>query len=266
MTDVGTPPEQPDEQPDPQPERTRFVDPPPPEAPVQAPAVDVPAAPVVPPVPPAPVAVPEAPVELPQPEEPPAASAPVEQPQSHAPTPRLLGALVVVLLVVTVALTFWAWPLTSAGTTTFEYDGQAALKAAKADAKLVLAYDYRHLEDGFRAAVKVTTDADGKDCPQKVDPANKAYDPRANCFKSEYTRTHEKVVVDLATRYKTVVIADVGAAGVERVHGDQVAVLLYVNQQSTSTQSATPKITQSRVEMIMNRVGDRWLVAGINAL
>jgi hypothetical protein len=173
---------------------------------------------------------------------------------------------VVLLLALTAALTAWAWPLTSAGETTFASDGQAALKAARADATLVLAYDYRHLEDGFRKAVKVTTDADGKDCPQKVDPDNRAYDPRATCFRSEYTRTHEKVVVDLATRYKTVVIADVSAGGVERVHGDEVVVLLYVNQQSTSTQSATPKVTQSRVEMTMNRVGGRWLVAGIEAL
>jgi hypothetical protein len=280
VTDAGLPPEHPDEQP----ERTRFVDPPPPVA--SAP-VDPPAAPVeqtqavepaeVPAAVPAQVPAEEAPseaaAEVVRAVAPAVASAPVdtpdatvEQTRATAPTPRLLSALVVVLLAATVALTFWAWPVTSAGSTTFDYDGHAALRAAKADAKLVLAYDYRHLEDGFRAAVKVTTDADGKDCAQKVDPANKAYDPRANCFKSEYTRTHVKVVVDLATRYKTVVIADVGAAGVETVHRDQVAVLLYVNQQSTSTQSATPKITQSRVEMIMNRVGGRWLVAGINAL
>jgi Mce-associated membrane protein len=205
-----------------------------------------------------------------------AADAPWEHPQAdEAPVawtaepgrvPRLLVGLVVVLLMATAALTWWAWPVTSAGKPVFESDGKAALTAAKADAKLVLAYDYRHLEDGFRAAVKVTTDADGKDCPQRVDPADKAYEPRANCFRSEYTRTHQKVVVDLATRYKTVVIADVGAGGVVRVSGDQVVVLLYVNQQSTSTQSATPKITQSRVEMTMQRVSGRWLVAGIRAL
>jgi hypothetical protein len=251
------------------PERTRFVDPPPP-APEAAPAPE-----------PAPVdraepAVEDQPTEAPAPVVPPVVEpatepapvvAPVAAPAAPPPhVPRVLVALLVVLVAVTAALTAWAWPLTSAGTTTFESDGQAALKAAKADAKLVLAYDYRNLEDGFRKALKVTTDADGKDCPHKVDPADKAYDPRANCFRSEYTRTHEKVVVDLATRYRTVVLADVGAGGVERVHGDQVTVLLYVNQQSTSTQSATPKITQSRVEMIMNRVDGHWLVAGINAL
>jgi hypothetical protein len=252
------------------PERTRFVDPPPP-APEPAPVEDArpaveeqPAeapAPVVPPVI-EPVGLP--PVTEPAPVAAPVVAAPVAAQAPRAP--RVLVALLAVLVAVTAALTAWAWPLTSAGTTTFESDGQAALKAAKADAKLVLAYDYRHLEDGFRKALKVTTDADGKDCPHKVDPADKAYDPRANCFRSEYTRTHEKVVVDLATRYRTVVLADVGAGGVERVHGDQVTVLLYVNQQSTSTQSATPKITQSRVEMIMNRVHGHWLVAGINAL
>ena len=178
-------------------------------------------------------------------------------------SPRLLVALLVVLIALTAALAVWA---TRPVETAFDTDGAAALKAAKADAKLVLAYDYRTLDAGFKKAVAVTTDADGKDCPKKVDPKNPAYDARANCFKSEYTRTHDLVVVDLATRYKTVVIADVSAGGVERVRGDQVTVLLYVNQQSTNTQSATPKITQSRVEMVMQKIGGRWLVAGINAL
>jgi hypothetical protein len=182
------------------------------------------------------------------------------------PGTRLLAALVALLVVAVGLLGWWAWPITSAGTPTFQTTGAAALTAAKADAKLVLAYDYRRLQDGFAAAVKVTTDADGPSCPHKVDPQDKAYDPKANCFKSEYTRTHQKVVVDFATRYKTVVIAAVSAGGVEQVHGDRATVLLYVNQQSTNNLSASAKITQDRVELVMQKVGGRWLVAGITAL
>jgi Mce-associated membrane protein len=179
---------------------------------------------------------------------------------------RLLAVLALLLAVGVGLLAWWAWPLTDAGETAFGHDGADALKAAKADAKLVLAYDYRDLDKGFQQAVKVTTDVDGKDCPNKVDPQNKAYDAKATCFRSEFTRTHQKVVVDFAKRYQTVVIADVSAGGVERVDGDEVTVLLYVNQQSTNNLSSTPKITQDRVEMTMKKVDGEWLVAGIRAL
>jgi hypothetical protein len=176
-------------------------------------------------------------------------------------------ALLTALLAVAVALL--TWQLVALSDRPYADDqrtGKAALAAAKADAALVLAYDYRSLEPGFQKAVKVTTDLDGPSCAQKADRTSQAYDPKANCFRSEFTLTHEKVVTDLATRFKAVVVAEVSAGGVEKVDGDLVTVLLYVNQQSTNTQSATPKITQDRVEMIMKHARGSWLVAGINAL
>lgn len=292
MTD--TPPEQP--------ERTRFVDPPPaepapelPDEPTTGPAV--PAPPASPPVPVEPSAAEPAaepatePATEPRTAEPPAAVAAAVEPPAVAPAAtvppaveppapaavepaaapgpwliRSLAVLALLLAVVVGLLAWWAWPLTHAGKPAFDTQGSAALRAAKADAKLVLAYDYRDLDSGFRKAVAVTTDVDGKDCPKKVDPQDKAYDAKADCFRSEFTRTHEKVVIDFAKRYQTVVLADVSAGGVERVQGDEATVLLYVNQQSTNNLSASPKITQDRVEMTMKKVGGRWLVAGITAL
>lgn len=290
MTD--TTPERPEQPADPSPrapeivpERTRFVDPPPAQAPAAEPPAVAPPEPVVPepvvpelvvpeplqPEPPEPPVLPELPEEAGPAAAEPAAEDDAEAPdvpagRSGRPVSRLLAALVALLVVAVGVLAWWAWPITSAGTPTFQTEGAAALKAAKADATLVLAYDYRHLTEGFAAAVKVTTDADGPSCPHKVDPQDKAYNAKANCFKSEYTRTHQKVVVDFATRYKTVVIAAVSAGGVERVQGNQVTVLLYVNQQSTNSLSSSAKITQDRVEMVMQKVGGRWLVAGITAL
>ena len=179
---------------------------------------------------------------------------------------RLLAVLAVVLLVAVGVLTWQLVALSDRPNAAYQRTAEAALAAAKADAVLVLAYDYRSLEAGFQKALKVTTDADGPSCAQKADRTSKAYDPKANCFRTEFTLTHQKVVTDLATRFKAVVVAEVSAGGVEKVDGNQVTVLLYVNQQSTNTQSASPKITQDRVEMIMQKVHGQWLVAGINAL
>jgi hypothetical protein len=46
---------------------------------------------------------------------------------------------------------------------------------------------------------------------------------------------------------------------------DRVRLLVFLDQQSSSTLTAQPKITQSRLEMVMVRRGERWLVAEIRA-
>jgi Mce-associated membrane protein len=250
-------PAAPDEPPG-EPQRTRFVDPPPAPAPA--------------PVAAAPVETPQAPVEqtpAPAPAEPAteqpteqATEQATEQPTEQPPAPpraastRVLALLLVVLLAGIGGLSWWIWALTHQNGSRFTKDGDPALRAAKAAASLVLAYDYRNLDQGFAAASQVTTDADGPTCPHKVDPKDPAYDPKARCFKSEFSRTHDLVVKDVATRYKVIVVADVSAGGVESVTGGLVTVLLYVNQQSTNSNAATP----------MQKVRGRWLVAGVSAL
>jgi Mce-associated membrane protein len=245
-------PDAPTEPPD-APQRTRFVDPPPaPDAPVASVPVELPH---------------RQPEPEPEPEPEPAGQSAELLPQPpRAASTRVLALLLVVLLAGIGGLSWWIWALTHQNGSRFTKDGDPALRAAKAAASLVLAYDYRSLDKGFAAASQVTTDADGPSCPHKVDPKDPAYDPKARCFKSEYSRTHDLVVKDVATRYKVIVVADVSAGGVESVNGDLVTVLLYVNQQSTNSNAATPKITQARVEMIMQKVRGRWLVAGVSAL
>jgi Mce-associated membrane protein len=84
-------------------------------------------------------------------------------------------------------------------------------------------------------------------------------------FRKEYERTTGKLVDDVAARYKAVVVADVGAAGVVTASHGRVLVLVYVDQQSASTLSAQPRLTQSRLEMTMVEHDGRWLVEKIRA-
>jgi len=274
--------DQPVEEPFEEPQRTRFAEPPAAEPPaVEPPAVEPPvaSAPVD-----APAAEPErtsertsepadppAPPPVPEPAEPPVASAPVDAPAaepertSGGGTGLLTAAVVVLTVVCAVLVVLVVRDLRDRPNADYEAQAAPALAAAKRAATQVLAYDYRNLEPGFQKALALTTDVD-RDCKAKADRTNAAYDPNAKCFRTEFALTHQKVVVDLATRFKAVVTADVGAAGVVGVAGDRVTVLVYVNQQSTNTQAANPKITQDRVEMVMQKVKGHWLVAGITAL
>lgn len=119
-----------------------------------------------------------------------------------------------------------------------------ALASARESARLVFSYDYRRLAKDFAAGKAVTTGE----------------------FAKEYERTTTKLVEDVAPRYQAVVSADVSEASVVRASEDEVECLVFVNQSSTSSLATTPKITQSRLVMTLQRKGDRWLVAKIDAL
>lgn len=156
----------------------------------------------------------------------------------------LLGLVgLVVALAVLAGYLVWA-VADSRGRGAEEADRRAALAASRDAARVVFSYDYRHLEKDFEAGRALTS----------------------GDFRAEYERTTQRVVGDAATRYKAVVLAEVSEAAVVRVDGRTVVALVFLNQQSTSTLAAAPKITQSRVEMTMTSQGGRWLVQGIKAL
>lgn len=272
------------EQPDEQPQRTRFVDPPPsepvvpdsaaepvPTAPLTAEPVEADAAaepvrtaparePVrTAPVAPEPVAA-EAPAE-------PGGTGPETAEAEQAPVRggRWLPVAAVLLVAAIAGVAVWLVTVLRGPGDPFTSEGEPALRAAKAAVPVVLGYDYRTLDAGLVAAKKVVVDLDSG-CAQKVDPKSASYDTKARCFASEFTRTHDVVVKDFAVRYKVVATADVSAGGVERVSGDDVTVLLYVNQQSTRSDRTSPLVTQARVQMLMHHQGGRWLVADVTAL
>ncbi len=118
------------------------------------------------------------------------------------------------------------------------------LAAARAAAQHILSYDYRHLDADFAQARKETT----------------------GTFTAEYAKTTTTVVKPTALKYHVVVAADVRAASVVTAESDQVVVLLFVNQSTTSTRVAGPKIDQSRVRMTLVHRRGRWLVSKVDAL
>ncbi len=119
-----------------------------------------------------------------------------------------------------------------------------ALAAARAHAESILSYDYRRIDADIAKAKKATTGS----------------------FSDEYAKTTSTVVKPTAIQYKAVVSAQVRAASVRSVSPDEVVVLLFVNQTTTSTRITGPKVDQSRVRMTLVKSGDDWLVSKIDAL
>lgn len=120
----------------------------------------------------------------------------------------------------------------------------AAVERARVAAEVVLSYDHETLDEDFAAALALTT----------------------GTFRDEYARTSEGAVRPVATETRAVVEAEVVSAGVVTAAPDEVVVLLFVNQTTTSTRLDAPQTDQNRVRMTMTRSGDAWLVSAVDAL
>jgi len=114
----------------------------------------------------------------------------------------------------------------------------AAVGAAVGNVATVLSYDYRHLDQDFAAADRLLS-------------------PK---FRKKYDSTTAKGVRPLAVRYKTITTADVSAAGVIDVSANRALVLVFVNQTSTNTQLAAPRLDRSRIRVSLVRTGGHWLI------
>ncbi len=62
------------------------------------------------------------------------------------------------------------------------------------------------------------------------------------------------------------VTAEVAASSVVRAAENQVVVLLFVDQTTTSTRLEGPKVDLNRVRLTMTRVDGDWLVSEVVAL
>jgi Mce-associated membrane protein len=63
-----------------------------------------------------------------------------------------------------------------------------------------------------------------------------------------------------------VVTADAVAASVIWAEPDQAQVLLFVNQQTTTSKIGGSRVDLNRVRMTLRRTGHGWLVSNIEAL
>ena len=152
--------------------------------------------------------------------------------------------LVLPLLVVATALGvgFLKWQLDSEAAPS---GGVAAAPVAAAPEGVVAMLSYRPdrvREDLTAAAERMTGD-----------------------FRTEYTTLINDVVAPGAEEQRISAEAAVPAAAVISADGDRARVLVYINQ-TTTVGTEAPTDTQSSAHVDMQKVGDRWLIAGFEPI
>jgi Mce-associated membrane protein len=84
-------------------------------------------------------------------------------------------------------------------------------------------------------------------------------------FAGEYAKTTASLK-QVAVQQQAVVTAQASVAGVISSSGDQVEVLLYVNQYRRNANITGEKVDQNRVVLTMRRIDGRWKVTGAAAI
>jgi Mce-associated membrane protein len=128
----------------------------------------------------------------------------------------------------------------------------AAMAAAEKAAPVIFSYDYRHLDQDFAKAEAFLTGS----------------------FRDQYSKTTQTVVKPTALQYKGVVTAVVakptggGASAVSVVSAspDQVVVLAFIDQSTTSTRVNGTQVDQNRVLLTLTDTPRGWLVSAVDAL
>ncbi len=183
----------------------------------------------------------------PSPADQPAADPPPADPPPAAAPPRQAGLLLLVLVglltaVMVAGVAFLGLRLRAESQT--ETARSEATVASRDAARLLFSYDHTTLEEDFAKGLSVTT----------------------GDFRDEYSSTTKDVVAELAKKYQAVVEATVVESAVVEASPDEVTVLVFLNQATTSTQISGRQVDQSRVRMRLVERGGRWLVAEVQAL
>jgi Mce-associated membrane protein len=170
-----------------------------------------------------------------------------------AASPRLPVAVLVTLLlclpVAAVAIVFVVQTPSgsSSSSSLLAPNREAALSAARSSVRTILSYDYRTIDADIAKAKADTT----------------------GVFSGQYASTAHQLLSE-ASQVKAIVQATVGSAGVVSADGNNVVILLFVDQASVrkTPGKATPttRIDQSRVRVTMTMVNGRWLVSALAAL
>jgi Mce-associated membrane protein len=153
---------------------------------------------------------------------------------------RIVALSVAVLLAAMLAGTFFWLDHQKTAADRAGRDGMAASVRA---AETILSYDHRKIDADVAAASKLTTGQ----------------------FRKDYTDT-SKTVTPIAKEYKAVVKATVKASSVVSAAPERVVVLLFVDQSTQSTRVQGTQVDQARVRITMQKVGDEWLAAKVEAL
>lgn len=119
--------------------------------------------------------------------------------------------------------------------------GQAAKDSAESRIPRVLSYDFNTMDSEFDSAT----------------------DNLTGTFRADFAQLSSKVIVPAAHRDSIVTHAKVVGTSVVTADPDKVTLLLFLDQETTSTKYQGPRLDGSRVRVIMTKVADQWLISDI---
>jgi Mce-associated membrane protein len=84
-------------------------------------------------------------------------------------------------------------------------------------------------------------------------------------YRKDYDDFQQKAVRAPALKYHATVTAEVAfiAVAPHRASTGHVQLVVFLDQTTTSTRIAAPRIAHSRLHVDMRKVGGRWLIAGV---
>ncbi|GAA5054508.1 hypothetical protein [Nocardia callitridis] len=118
---------------------------------------------------------------------------------------------------------------------------QAARAAAQTRVPTVLSYDVNTIDTEF---AKVTDNLTGK-------------------FRDDFAQLSSSVIIPAAHKDAIVTKATVAGSAVVTAARDRVTLLLFLNQETTSSHYQGPRLDGSRVRVTMAGSGDDWLISEI---
>lgn len=119
----------------------------------------------------------------------------------------------------------------------------AAVAAATAYAVDLTTYDHARLEADFA----------------------KVLDNSTGTFKSEYTAASASLR-ELIAKFKATATGKVLDTAVLSSNTDRATILLFVDQTVSNNNSKTPRVDRSRMKMVLEKQGGRWLISSLDLL
>lgn len=125
-----------------------------------------------------------------------------------------------------------------------QQERDAATAAAKTEIQQILTYNYKTLSTDLARASADTTGQ----------------------FSGEFSVMAGQMIGPQAKQQQTVTKAVVPVAAPVDSSGNQVTVLVFVDQSTTNKQQAKPQVNGSQLRVTMQKVNGRWLVAQFTAM
>jgi Mce-associated membrane protein len=157
---------------------------------------------------------------------------------------RVAWTVVLVILVAGVGTGCWLLHGSVAGTQDSQSDSAAAAAAAKTETQQLLSWNYKNLTPGTAQGLADTTGE----------------------FAGEWKTLVSQYIAPGVKGEDTVTVAKVSDVAPISVNGNEVSVLVFLDQSTTDKKDTKAQVAESQLQLTMEKVGGKWLIERFQAL